>query len=484
MSEKNPYIHLFKTSQAYYVYDVNTNQICQIPESLYHELLQSLQMCNRPNLVSSQWEELEAEGLLQTGRPEKVEHPESRYYPFLHRNKMKTMILQVTQRCNLRCEYCIYSGDYKNRSHVNKDMPWEIAKQAMDYFIAHSRDTNPIMLAFYGGEPLLNLMLIKQSVEYIKEKAFGKNIKFAITTNGTLLTHEIVDFLVENNFQLAISLDGPESVHDQHRKFANSDKGSFRILKENYLSILNRYPEYAKKITFNTVLDASRPYKEVADFLNKDETFGQSSFQISSIDPNYGSKFLSVSSEYLEEVKYEYFLFLMQRLGKIRANLRAKQAYQRYHALVDKIVKAPVSESIGSTNHHAGPCVPGVHRLFVNAEGKFFPCERVSELSQIAYLGNVSTGVDPVRAYSVLNIGEATAEKCKNCWCYRFCNVCVKAVDGITEYDYKQMEQNCQSTKQDIEASMKEYCTLMDLGYDFYDEKNKRDRLLGEDWYE
>ena len=112
----------------------------------------------------------------------------------------------------------------------------------------------PIMLAFYGGEPLLNLMLIKQSVEYIKEKAFGKNIKFAITTNGTLLTHEIVDFLVENNFQLAISLDGPESVHDQHRKFANSDKGSFRILKENYLSILNRYPEYAKKITFNTVL--------------------------------------------------------------------------------------------------------------------------------------------------------------------------------------------------------------------------------------
>ncbi len=72
---------------------------------------------------------------------------------------MKTMILQVTQRCNLRCEYCIYSGDYKNRSHTNKDMPWESARQAIDYFIAHSRDTNPIMLAFYGGEPLLNMKL-------------------------------------------------------------------------------------------------------------------------------------------------------------------------------------------------------------------------------------------------------------------------------------------------------------------------------------
>lgn len=53
-------------------------------------------------------------------------------------NDLHMLILQVTQNCNLRCKYCIYSGSYINRRHNNKRMDFTIAKKAIDYYIRHS----------------------------------------------------------------------------------------------------------------------------------------------------------------------------------------------------------------------------------------------------------------------------------------------------------------------------------------------------------
>ncbi len=67
------------------------------------------------------------------GKLEKSEHPVTEYYDSFLNNNLSNIILQITQKCNLNCSYCIYSGNYHNRQHANKWMSVETAKKAIDY---------------------------------------------------------------------------------------------------------------------------------------------------------------------------------------------------------------------------------------------------------------------------------------------------------------------------------------------------------------
>ncbi|MEA3295822.1 MAG: radical SAM protein [Patescibacteria group bacterium] len=133
---------------------------------------------------------------------------------------MNQLSLEITQNCNLRCKYCVYGEDYfYYRSRSNKEMEYEVTKKGIEYVfnIINERNKKEFSLSFYGGEPLLNFEIIKKIVKYSK-KLFNKwKLRFSITTNGTLIDEEIINFLILNNFQVLISLDGPKDVHDAKR---------------------------------------------------------------------------------------------------------------------------------------------------------------------------------------------------------------------------------------------------------------------------
>lgn len=119
-------------------------------------------------------------------------------------SKSFPLVLQVTQKCNLRCSYCVYSGDYKNRNHSQKEMSWETAKEAVDYLYGHSMSSEDIYISFYGGEPLLMFRLIKEVVEYVKREYCQRTVHFNLTTNGTLFTPEIVQYLLKIIYKLCL----------------------------------------------------------------------------------------------------------------------------------------------------------------------------------------------------------------------------------------------------------------------------------------
>ena len=100
-------------------------------------------------------------------------------------------------------------------------MSLETAKKAILFYREHSRDKDRAIIGFYGGEPLLAFPLIVESVKYAEEIFAGVDISFNITTNATLLTDEIIDFLLDHHFKLTFSLDGPNEVQDKNRIFAN-----------------------------------------------------------------------------------------------------------------------------------------------------------------------------------------------------------------------------------------------------------------------
>ena len=154
------------------------------------------------------------------------QHPATDFVEDLTTRKAGTLVLQITQNCNLRCSYCPYSqSSEKHRHHTNQNMSWETAKKAVDFYYDKSIDADTANISFYGGEPLLQFSLMKAVVAYSKKKFEGKKCVFSITTNATLLTKEIADFLITNEFRLAISLDGDKESNDRNRKFV-SQKGS------------------------------------------------------------------------------------------------------------------------------------------------------------------------------------------------------------------------------------------------------------------
>ena len=137
---------------------------------------------------------LESAGIRLGDRVEKLAYPSARDVIRKLDRSLNLMILQITQQCNLRCEYCIYSaGNAFNRSHSNITMDIEKAKAAIDFLKKHSVDSKQVTIGLYGGEPFLHFDLIKKIVSYADAVFTGKKVVYHVTTNGTLLNEEIID---------------------------------------------------------------------------------------------------------------------------------------------------------------------------------------------------------------------------------------------------------------------------------------------------
>ena len=136
------------------------------------------------------------------------------------------MMLNVAQACNLACTYCYGGeGEYGNCSL----MTVENARAAVDWLMVHSEGLKRIWISFFGGEPLLNLPVMKAVVAYARAEGSkqGKEVNFTVTTNGTLLTEEIVLYLKDNRVGLHISYDG--ELQDRQRPFKDG-RGSAEIV--------------------------------------------------------------------------------------------------------------------------------------------------------------------------------------------------------------------------------------------------------------
>ena len=98
------------------------------------------------------------------------------------REGFDALLLNVTESCNLACEYCIYSGQYENeRTETKSNMSVDVAKRALDVFLPKSGDFPYV--GFYGGEPLGNMPLIKAIVDYARASSPDKDLVFSVTTN-------------------------------------------------------------------------------------------------------------------------------------------------------------------------------------------------------------------------------------------------------------------------------------------------------------
>jgi uncharacterized protein len=470
-NEGLPFFHLFSTPRERYLYDVNTDSILNIPEDVFLSLGASRRGDNAcgDHEADLYIKGLKANGFLKSNRVAEVEHPMAKVLNFCIANKLSHVILQVTQSCNLRCSYCVYSGGYKQRGHSQKQMSLDVAKKSIDYLIGHSKDSSLITVGFYGGEPLLRFDMIKECVEYADKSAEGRKVKYGITTNGTLLSDDIIEYFVAHDFAVTISLDGPREIHDKNRRFAGKDKGSFDVLIDNLKRIKSRFPEYYKRIIYNTVLDPSNGFRCVDEFILNDEMFEDMFFSSTVIDSRNAINEIKFEDDFVAEREYEMFKIFLKKIGRLNGYSVSKLLETTFEmtSRQRKGKQSVSSSSLPARFHHSGPCVPAMLRLFVSADGVFYPCERVSELSEISKIGDIWNGVDLEKADRILNIERETDTPCMNCWAYLYCTACFGQIEGSLNEAKGTLSRMCATVRRGVEENFLDYCTLRELGYDF-----------------
>ena len=186
MNEK-PLYKLIEYLDETFLYDTNTNEVISISRDLYKHLKKANEstLLSNPTEIKSEIEKLISKSYLDSNKPSVIKHPQTYFIKSLLGN-LKKITLQVTQACNFKCRYCGYAGEnYLNRHHNGQSMTWDVAQNAIDFFIANSINTSVVYVGFYGGEPLLELELIKKCIEYIEQKLYGKKIEYYITSNGS-----------------------------------------------------------------------------------------------------------------------------------------------------------------------------------------------------------------------------------------------------------------------------------------------------------
>ena len=155
--------------------------------------------------------------------------------------------LFLAQSCNLACTYCYgQEGAYGGGGLMSAGT----ARQAVDWLLANSGGAEHIHVSFFGGEPLLNLPVLTETVDYAKERAAadGKQVRFGMTTNATLVDEETAAYLAQEGIEPLVSCDGPADVHDRQRPFADG-RGSHAAVVAGAARLRAAQPRLAARAT-------------------------------------------------------------------------------------------------------------------------------------------------------------------------------------------------------------------------------------------
>ncbi len=237
-------------------------------------------------------------------------------------NHAEILILNVTDRCNLRCKYCVFSGAYcGQRVHGSATMSLDTAMRGIDQFIARTGKTlqNPekkLSIGFYGGEPLLAFDLIREVLDRVHGAEYSQlagRLTHSITTNGTLLDEEKVEVLVKYGVSMQVSLDGPQELHDRNRVWPDGS-GTFGAVVRNLEGACQRFPDFFASFAYVVTMFAPLRYLQRAAFFDSHPLFQGHQFRVTSVATANCDLAFDTSEE--EKDRVEFAALLRQFHGR------------------------------------------------------------------------------------------------------------------------------------------------------------------------
>ncbi len=298
---------------------------------------------------------------------------------------LATLVLNVTNRCNLSCTYCYEYGADRVADDAAAGRPKmddATARQAIDFLLRSSADRPQVSITFFGGETLLNFPAIRAAVEYAEERArqARKRVHYSLTTNATLLTEDVVDFLTQHRFGITVSIDGDRDQQDRHRTFQKG-VGSFDVIapRIRHLLATNRARGGRAIGARVTLTHGAAPVPETFRFLTGELGFDEVGF--APVTAGLGRAYA------LGELGYERLLREFGELAEdyVAAALRGERLG---FANLDDLLR-----ELHQGVQKAHPCGAGLGLLGVSTEGELGLCHRFVE-SRSHGVGSLAAGID------------------------------------------------------------------------------------------
>lgn len=315
-------------------------------------------------------------------------------------------LLNVTDQCNLRCRYCF-------TEHNPHRMSLDTAKKAIE-FLWNNRGTNKeVQITFFGGEPMLEYdTIIVPLVNWVKTT--DMNIKFGMTTNGTLFTEERLQWLYDNKIGFLLSIDGDKFTQDYNRPCANCHESSFDKVAAHIPKILELFPDTTFRST--AIPDTMEHIVDSYLFARK------CGFNRYYIMPNVMEKWtLEQIAYYNYQIGTIYDIFYRDvsagvsplEINNIMKTYEAYFGYERNFGLAE-----------------CTRCGLGTSSIGIGHDGAIWGCQEHSTYSDkdIFYIGNIFDGIDEDRHIALLeafcstvNLIPEDPKMCENCIRKRWC---------------------------------------------------------------
>lgn len=344
-----------------------------------------------------------------------------------HSEQEVHLLFEPTFLCNLNCTYCCYGKYYSITPRKNKNLDTKVAFKAIDHIInEHTGKAKIFYISFYGGEALLNFEFIRKVVLYCEQhnKINNQSFQYTITTNGVLLDRHL-DFLVNHEFDIGISIDG-DSYHNSFRVFHNQEE-AYQVIIKNINELRSRYPDfYVKNVKFQTVRHNRNRKIDL-------EKYFQDQFQKSTVISN-------VSTEGINEKNADEFYRIITD-HYIYAN-------NNQHHLIDKyrnyIYSSPffwIDYLKKSDQRPSNTCLPYQVKYFITSDGELLPCEQIGSEYDFACADRSGIHIDYDKlAKKYTEYFEKLEKSCRSCYHHKDCTECMFTV-GVTKNEFKKCSQ-------------------------------------------
>jgi uncharacterized protein len=324
---------------------------------------------------------------------------------------LTTMVLNVTNKCNLACTYCYEYGEDKivdtKYGKQPKFMADETARESVEFLLRESGINKVAHLTFFGGETLLNFAVLQNTVDYARRRAEeeGKKIEFSLTTNATLLRPDVIGWLVDNDIGVTVSIDGPKEVQNGMRVFHNG-KGTYDVVLPKIKELLQRHrtrPIGARVTLTRQQLDVRSIFRHLTEEIG----FREVGFAPVTTAP--GRDYAIVDDG------YSRMLAEFEALADEFLECAAENRHHGFSNVKDTL------EEIHKGVSKAYPCGAGLGLMGVATDGDVALCHRFAG-SDEHRIGSVRDGVDRTRQNTFLEKHHIAAKPdCHTCWARPLC---------------------------------------------------------------
>lgn len=442
-------IHKFKQDGNYFVLDVNTGAVHIVDEMVY-DILGDDKLRNKSQILKDLGDKYNKEELseaydeIQELAEDGILYSEDTYEEIAHssmddRDYIKAICLNVIHGCNLRCKYCFADeGDYHGHGGV---MSVETAKKAIDYVIKRSGPRKNIEIDLFGGEPTLIMDKIKEIIKYARdnEKKWNKNIRFTMTTNATLLTPEMMDYMDKEMGNIILSLDGRKCVNDNVR-IKPDNSGSYDDIVPNIKEMIKRRTPgktYYVRGTFTR--ENTDFYEDVMAMLN--EGFRELSIEPVVLEDGHP---LAIREEDLPQIFENYD----KLYHEMKRRKQEGDEFKFYHFNIDLQGGPCVYKRISG-------CGAGFEYVAITPQGEVYPCHQFVGKEEFK-LGDIyedTFNSDLAKKFKLAHI--YNKPKCKECWARFYCSGGCQANNVNFNGDMKiPYEIGCKMQKKRIECAI------------------------------